>query len=923
MKRPTFEVVEKKNSASEHLLLIIDKKGILGILLAKELSSHGTIVFVSAHDPIKKHPFGNIVYVAHQANIPAIPDNSYAEIFFIAESKTEIIEFLPGLIKKTGETKSHLILVIPLTARDKEVEDALLAHKNIRVVYRGEVFGEEIFLSQSDVVNTFLRQALERGRIDIPESGMQKTFPVHFTDVVMGILEAAYGAHVSRIFFLFPKHPPTALAVARVLQKTEPLLRVDFTGQTFPGVFAKEHQIPSATDMTYLLEEHYQTEKKLQRCFRELLTTFSYAHKQLPFPENNTASAKKNYPRKTIFSYWLWKSFMVTTMIILVMPALLFVATSIVGLQQLLNARQSLERGDTEKAHRQAMRANTAFAVGEGFERIVEKEAATIGQKERLAVLLKVVAVGKETATILLNGSEGITIYKNVFSGATKNPKSDLAKGSRLIKQVVTSLQKLRAEDKKDMPESLQKAIENISLYDGVGRLVVGTIDTYPEIFGFLGEKTYLLTFQNNMELRPGGGFIGSFAIVSVENGRIKKFSLRDVYDADGQLKGHVEPPFALRRYLPIPHWYLRDSNFNPDYAKGASMSAFFLQQEMEQAVDGVLAVDVSFLKKLLEATGPLFVSEYSETVTAENVYPLTQMHAEKDFFPGSTQKKDFLKSLFNAITIHFSAKGNTLPYLRLGKIMEEAIAQKHVLFAFANPSIQDVFTINGMSSTLSDNRKRGTDEIVDFLGISEANLGANKVNYFMRRRLYQAVSVDEKGNIQQQLAVRFKNTSKKEDVFGGEYKTFFRVIVPLGSKLTGVLIDGKEQKIAAAITDPKIYEAKGFRPPNELEVETTEQDNTSIFGFLVIVPVDSFKTVTVNYTLPQTVSLTIPSFTYKQKVFKQPGTENDLYSFAFTYPSSYKIFVKPKGAVDANGLLRFEAQLLSDVDFALQFSKK
>ena len=32
-------------------------------------------------------------------------------------------------------------------------------------------------------------------------------------------------------------------------------------------------------------------------------------------------------------------------------------------------------------------------------------------------------------------------------------------------------------------------------------------------------EKTFLILFQNNLELRPGGGFIGSFGILKVRHG--------------------------------------------------------------------------------------------------------------------------------------------------------------------------------------------------------------------------------------------------------------------------------------------------------------------------------------------------------------------------------------------------------------------
>ncbi|MFZ1654590.1 MAG: DUF4012 domain-containing protein, partial [Candidatus Moraniibacteriota bacterium] len=42
-------------------------------------------------------------------------------------------------------------------------------------------------------------------------------------------------------------------------------------------------------------------------------------------------------------------------------------------------------------------------------------------------------------------------------------------------------------------------------------------------------ERVFLVLFQNNMELRPGGGFIGSFGILKVKDGSITDFSSNDV----------------------------------------------------------------------------------------------------------------------------------------------------------------------------------------------------------------------------------------------------------------------------------------------------------------------------------------------------------------------------------------------------------
>jgi len=65
----------------------------------------------------------------------------------------------------------------------------------------------------------------------------------------------------------------------------------------------------------------------------------------------------------------------------------------------------------------------------------------------------------------------------------------------------------------------------------------------------------------------------------------------------------------------------------------------------------------VSFIKNLLNALGTIEVADYQEKVNAENVFYLTESHVEKDFFPGSTQKKDFLKSLSNSIMQNITGK--------------------------------------------------------------------------------------------------------------------------------------------------------------------------------------------------------------------------------------------------------------------------
>ena len=65
------------------------------------------------------------------------------------------------------------------------------------------------------------------------------------------------------------------------------------------------------------------------------------------------------------------------------------------------------------------------------------------------------------------------------------------------------------------------------------------------------------------MELRPGGGFLGSFGVFEIGNYSIGDIKVYDIYDADGQLTVHLDPPKPIAEYLSVPHWFFRDSNFS------------------------------------------------------------------------------------------------------------------------------------------------------------------------------------------------------------------------------------------------------------------------------------------------------------------------------------------------------------------------
>jgi hypothetical protein len=400
------------------------------------------------------------------------------------------------------------------------------------------------------------------------------------------------------------------------------------------------------------------------------------------------------------------------------------------------------------------------------------------------------------------------------------------------------------------------------------------------------------------------------------------KLDIHDVYDADGKLKVHIEPPFALKRYGGVTHWFLRDSNFDLDSVSNAAAAASILKQETGEQIDGVISIDTNFIKNLLFATGPVEVSDYKETVSADNFYMLTQKHAEDNFFAGSTQKKDFLRSLLNSIMAKLSEK-KQISYLALLKQIEKSVKEKHMFFVFEDPSIQQAFTINNLSARIVDSRMVGESITNDYFGVVDANIGANKSNYYLKRAIAQSVTIGNNGTVSATATITYDNTSSKTDKFGGDYKNYVRFVLPSGADLKSVSIDGIDKGIIPAITNTTQYQAAFFAAPSEVEIESSQVDGKEAAGFLLTVPTQSTKTVVIAYTIPQTVNVGSAAFDYDLRLFKQPGTDMDPYSLTLNYPTKFKPINLPSGAVDLGGKVVYETKLNEDKDIKIQFSQK
>lgn len=352
-------------------------------------------------------------------------------------------------------------------------------------------------------------------------------------------------------------------------------------------------------------------------------------------------------------------------------------------------------------------------------------------------------------------------------------------------------------------------------------------------------EKTFLILFQNNLELRPGGGFIGSFGILKVRDGGITHFAVHDTGNFDGRIPDTIAPPYPMKETLSIPSWKLRDSNYSPDFSENAKWAeTFYHMGQGTEEFDGIVAVTANVLTSFLKVTGPVEIDGFPGTYGADNAIIDLEYQVEQGYIKQGIALGE-RKSVMGLLGLQVLERVKALPLSKkyeLFQVMLEDLRQKDIQLSFKEQSLEDKVAAahwdGRLDQTWSD----------DYLLVVDANLNAWKSDYFMKRSYHYNIDLSQEVP-QATLAITYRHTALKKDWFVKDYQTFLRVYVPNDSYLASV---------TNATTEPVFGEFA----------------NKKYFGVLVQVPLGTEKTVTFRYALPKNIERTW----YDLKIEKQPG---------------------------------------------------
>ncbi len=427
-----------------------------------------------------------------------------------------------------------------------------------------------------------------------------------------------------------------------------------------------------------------------------------------------------------------------------------------------------------------------------------------------------------------------------------------------------------------------------------------------PTILGKNEKKTYAILFQNNMELRATGGFIGSFALMSFEKEKLTDFSVFDVYDADGQLKGKVAPPPEILHYLGQPDWFLRDSNVSPDFPTFAPQAEWFLEKEMMAKVDGVFAIDISFAESLLNITGPISLPDYKETVNSQNLFEKAEKQAEQEYFPGSKNKKDYLGSLGREMW----NKVLSLPkndFVKLFKLMKDAGEKRHLQVYFNEDSLQKLSLMYKLDGSFISGKKQ-------YLNIVENNYGANKANYFVKRDIFHVVHLLPDGFVEQNLKIQYENLSPLAMWPTGIYKPYVKVYMNRDTLFKDLEFQGKKAKLSDFLNE---FVLKDLKPTEQLVLQGEENDK-QYFGTFFEIPISARREINLSYQSKTADISNLKNFElYLQK---QAGVVGDNYHLTVLFPDALAAKSNLPASLAARGKLEYNLNTEKDIDLKINF---
>lgn len=421
----------------------------------------------------------------------------------------------------------------------------------------------------------------------------------------------------------------------------------------------------------------------------------------------------------------------------------------------------------------------------------------------------------------------------------------------------------------------------------------------------FLGserKQRYLVIFENNTEIRPSGGFMGSFALMDIDRGEITNIEVPGggTYDMQGSLDTDVVAPEPLR--LIADRWEFQDSNWFADFPASAKKMIWFYEHSGGPTPDGVIVITATVMEELLKIYGPIPMPDYGRDFTADNFIEETQKIVELEYDKEENKPKKVIGDLA-PIMLEKILNADRDKFVKTISVFGRMIREKQVIIFHRNDKIQEVLSRQNWTGEVAD-----ADQ--DYLMIVNANIAGGKTDGVIDQAVELTTEISDQGKIINYLTItRTHNGVKNQGFSGVNNVNYMRVYVPRGSELINASgFNPPEQELfdqprEGSIVDDDLAEIEGTWSFHHSGAKVNNEFGKTVFGGWTQTMPGEATRITFKYRLPfrlQTSAdknfiatvkekLGFPTTqTYSLLWQKQPGAKEIEFTHLLKYPKRY-----------------------------------
>jgi len=515
------------------------------------------------------------------------------------------------------------------------------------------------------------------------------------------------------------------------------------------------------------------------------------------------------------------------------------------------------------------------------------------------------------TEDINLSFGDFITKLRPIFGGATDLLKSFqvlTSKGVVLAKEIQFLEDNLfsfildrRGEELTQRLETLEKTLGEVSLESSsfssalkdFGSISPNIADFYlPLKFDlgrfddFLGplvgwlksdnEHHILVMLENPSEIRPAGGFLGSYADVIIKKANLESINVHDINDADSELDIKIIPPKPLQAMT--TRWKAADANWFFDFSDSATKVVEFLEaskiyQDKSIKFDGTIAISPQVIGDLLALTGPIKLAQKNIALDQKNFLVELQKEVQKSQRERATYPKRVLEELTPLLLSKLAAL-DVSQKQELFSLAQKWVEKKDLIFYFKEPSFENFFDYYNLSGKIYELPANFEG---DYLAVVDANIDGGKSDLFIKQDVVLESQINHDGTLSNHLVIYRAHNGQKSEYWW--YKVlnqdYLQIMVPPTAQLTNFSGGLKKN-----ISPPVNYSKLGYT--KDSLVEKIESSAEEIFSYPAVQSLSyAGKKVFATWSKIKAGEKTQIVFDYTKRLFLPPS-EGQTYQFVF-----------------------------------------